>query len=385
MSSINIVLTGATGFLGRHLLHELLERDPDLHVFAIVRATHPAHARLRVLDGLMRASQSRGSYLSQDAHRRVEVLAGDMVSVGCGLDRYDMQQLREARITEFWHLAATTDFDAGNTDAIVRTNVDGTKRAFALAERIGAPRFIHTSTSYCCGQVSGAIDEALHPLDAPFVNAYEQSKCASEHVLAAAARSRSTLDWRIVRPSVIVGPADTYASGGANHGLYGFLRAIHALRDAMRRQELPLRLSADPDTELDLVPVDHVVDTLAALREAGFPKGPIHHVTSEGCPPLVETLNAMCDAVSVPRLALVPDPVKERAPLEKALEAATNLYAGYLHGGKKRFARAFGAPISLDANDVRRFCTQWVEERRTRSAPGPTSFTMRGCSGASTR
>jgi len=311
--------------------------------------------------------------MAPGALERVEVLVGDVVGSQCGLDRHDEQRLREAGVGEFWHLAATTEFDVAQADSILRINIEGTGRAFALAEQIGANRFIHTSTAYCCGQIAGDIGETIHPIDAPFTNVYERSKCLSEHLLAAATRTKRGIDWRILRPSVVVGPVETHAAEGVNHGLYGFLRGVYSMREGLRQTGRSVRLSADPSSEINIIPVDHAVRMMAELRESEFPGGPIHHITSDASPTLAETLNAVCDAASVPRFTLVPTRLEAPTAFERVLEQGTSTYGGYLFGGVKRFARAFGKPYSVDAAEVQRFCSRWVEERQARRGAGTYS------------
>src|SRR5207247_422211 len=102
------VLTGGTGFIGRHLLAELVKRDGEVHV--LVR--EQSKARLKDL-----AQKTPG------ARRKVKALVGDITQAGLGLPK---DQLKELRGAEVFHLAAVYDMEASK-EANDRANVDGTR------------------------------------------------------------------------------------------------------------------------------------------------------------------------------------------------------------------------------------------------------------------
>lgn len=73
-----ILLTGATGYLGIHLLSELLDENPGLRVYCLVRASHPKN-------GLDRILSKAGSYRLRLDTDRVSVLCGDITRPNLGL------------------------------------------------------------------------------------------------------------------------------------------------------------------------------------------------------------------------------------------------------------------------------------------------------------
>src|SRR5258708_19676823 len=108
------VVTGGTGFIGRHLLRELDRREQPIHVLVRPRSI----ARLERL-GL----------------RNARPLLGDITRPGLGIDTAALDALAGAQV---FHLAAVYDL-AADEEANRLANVDGTGHPGALANR-PAPR-----------------------------------------------------------------------------------------------------------------------------------------------------------------------------------------------------------------------------------------------------
>ena len=68
-----VLLTGATGFLGRFLLTDLLRRKPNLTVTCIVRADDSGHALARI-----QAALEEAEIQDDELAPRIRALAGDM-------------------------------------------------------------------------------------------------------------------------------------------------------------------------------------------------------------------------------------------------------------------------------------------------------------------
>src|SRR6185436_17250440 len=116
------LVTGGTGFIGRHLLRELAKRDGATYV--LVRQA--SRQRLEhVIDTLGAAD-------------RMHALTGDITAPALGIGEDDLARLQGA---DFFHLAAVYDLEA-TEEANERANVTGTRHAVALAQRLGA-RFHH--------------------------------------------------------------------------------------------------------------------------------------------------------------------------------------------------------------------------------------------------
>ncbi|MCB5182834.1 NAD-dependent epimerase/dehydratase family protein [Streptomyces antimicrobicus] len=225
---VNVLITGATGFLGGHLVDGALREGH--RVRALVRPGSDT-ARLRALPG-------------------VELVTGDLADAG------SLHRAAEGCDTVL-HSAARV-VDHGSRAQFEQANVTGTRLLTTAARAAGAHRFVFVSSpSALMGVTDGdrlGITEAT-PYPVRFFNHYCATKAAAEReVLAAGTAGFTTV---ALRPRGIWGPRD--------HG--GFLPKLVA---AMRAGRLP-DLSGGKRVLVSLCHVDNAVD--ACLRAATAPAG----------------------------------------------------------------------------------------------------------------
>ncbi|MEU4847690.1 SDR family oxidoreductase [Streptomyces gilvosporeus] len=208
--SLNVLLTGATGVLGRALL-------PKLTMHNVICLTHT----------------------TEMSEPGLKSLHGDVRLPRLGLSRGEFKELSSV-IDVIVHAAADTSF--GAESALVETNVAGTARIVELAQESDA-RLVYVSTAF---SGVGADD------DSPAL-AYARTKAHAEELVRA-----SGLRAVIVRPSIIVG--DSRTGHIARH------QGFHKLLGAMMRGQLPL-VPLDPSRLLDFVPQDVVAKHIADLLD----------------------------------------------------------------------------------------------------------------------
>src|SRR6185437_16654565 len=125
-------VTGATGFLGSHLVLQLLRQQET--VVALVRGEDP---RARLLSALAKAgSYAVGGPVAADP-ANLEVLSGNLRLPNCGVD------IRRAPGGIFWHLAANLRYMERNRADVFADNLDGAREAVRLASSLGCRRFVH--------------------------------------------------------------------------------------------------------------------------------------------------------------------------------------------------------------------------------------------------
>ena len=278
MSTGDVLLTGATGFVGMELVARYLERS-DRDVITLVRAADHADARGRmnaVLDDLFgeRARHFRG---------RVRAVAGDVTAPGLGLAARLRDELAE-RTSTLVHSAASVSFTLSLSEAR-GINLEGTRRMLELAEladrRGGLDCYGQVSTAFVAGDHAGRFAETDLNVGQRFHNSYEQSKFESELLVAA-----SDLPTRVMRPSIVVGERESGWTAAFNV-LYWPLRAFS--------RGLFEVIPADPDAPVDAVPIDYVADAVYALcTDAGI-DGQTYHLTAG---PHASTMAELCTMAS---------------------------------------------------------------------------------------
>src|SRR4051812_35542667 len=262
-------VTGGTGFIGRHLLGELLKRE-DATIHALVR------------------EESRDKLV---AHDRVKPVIGDLSQEHLGIEGFD------ERIDHFFHLAAIYDLAAGE-DAMTKANVDGTRHVVEFANSIDVGMFHHTSSIAVAGRYSGTFREDMFDEGQDLPHAYHRTKYESEQVV----RSELSAPLRIYRPGIVVGHSETGQTDKIDGPYYGF-KLIQKLRYALP-QWFPL---AGPEGQnMPLVPVDFVaraMDHIAHMDDGDLYGNTFHLVGSE---PLTfgQVINEFAHAAHAPELAM---------------------------------------------------------------------------------
>ena len=121
----HVLVTGATGFLGRFLLRDLLTLRPDLTVHCIVRGETAEGGFER-----LRATMKHAETWDDGFAPRIRVHAGDITQPRLGLSRPDFDRLSE-EVDAVYHLAATLNLTAGYP-AIRRDNVFSLRNVLEL-------------------------------------------------------------------------------------------------------------------------------------------------------------------------------------------------------------------------------------------------------------
>jgi thioester reductase-like protein len=251
----NLVLTGATGFVGGALLAEILTAT-NARVTCLVRAGDLWEARDRLVSALR---PWLGVGLAEESLTRVLALPADITLPRLGLSEGTWYDLAESS-AHIVHCAATVRFD--EPLEVARTvNVDGARRILDLvrtAAGLGAlKRAVMVSTTFVAGTAPRAFAEHELDIGQAFRNTYERSKFEAEQEVQAAG---AELPICVVRPSIVVGHSDTGQTTAFNV-LYVPLRLL------LRRPgsaTLPVRA----DATLDTVPVDWVAQLILAVLTA---------------------------------------------------------------------------------------------------------------------
>ena len=314
-----ILLTGATGFLGRYLLRDLLAAGNRIAVLVRPDRTRTAEERVREVMEFARATT--GTPLAEPT-----VIAGDLREPGFGLDRADRSWLSR-NCGRVLHSAASLSFGRTADGEPHATNTIATRRLIELADEWGVRAFHYVSTAFVCGDRDGPVLESDGDRGQGFHNDYELSKHSAELLI----RAMPGVCTTVYRPSVIVGDSRTgYTS--SYHGPYRFLNLANRLAQPGNepgRRWLPLRLPFKGSEFRNLVPVDWVSGAITRIVRRPTLHGRTYHLTA----PHPTTVRDIKD-IAVEELGLdgveltgrVPDP----SPLERAFLDGLREYWPYL-------------------------------------------------------
>ncbi|MFN8126553.1 MAG: SDR family oxidoreductase [Candidatus Nanopelagicales bacterium] len=235
-----MLLTGATGMVGREILARAAGDQDLTEIRCLIRPGDGESAE----DRLTRLCATVG--IPRDS--RIRALPGDVTEPGLGVPTDDLVD-----VTHVVHCAASVAFDLP-LDQARRINVAGTRHVLEACRRMPRLRRLDAvSTCYVAGRRTGLVLESELEHDAGFHNTYEQTKYEAELLLRSA---MPELPIAVHRPSIVVGDSRTGRTG-AWKVLYWPLKIV-------ARGRLPV-VPYDPDSRLDIVPVDYVADAVLAL------------------------------------------------------------------------------------------------------------------------
>jgi nonribosomal peptide synthetase DhbF len=286
--AVRIFLTGATGFVGSHLLATLLS-ETDARVVCHVRAASPQAAMLRLRNAL---DQRKLSDAWNDD--RIEILTGDLGHARLGLGESGARLVRD-ECDAIYHCGAEVDFlhaysalKPANVDSVV-TLLDWTAS--------GRPKSLHYVSTMAVIDHTAGSDPISESSDLRswqgLVGAYSQSKWVGD-TLARHAQARG-LPVAIYRLAAVTGDR-LHAICNETDLIWRLVR-IYAELEAIPDLDLPLHLT----------PADDVARAIVRLSRDDASLGNVHHLLSGAplhlgeVPAAFERLGLRLDRVPVDR------------------------------------------------------------------------------------
>ena len=276
-----VLLTGATGFLGRYLALEWLERMDvvDGKVICLVRAKDDASARERLDKTFDSGDPKLLAYYRQMAAEHLEVIAGDKGEPNLGLDQQTWQRLADtvdlivdpaALVNHVLPYSQLFGPNAVGTAELIRIALTTKQKPYVYVSTIGVGAGIEPGRFTEDGDVR--VISATRNVDDSYANGYSNSKWAGE-VLLREAHDLCGLPVSVFRCDMIL--ADTSYAGQLN------------LPDMFTRMMLSLvatgvaagsfyELDADGKRQrahYDGLPVEFIAEAISTLGErvvAGF-------------------------------------------------------------------------------------------------------------------
>ncbi|XP_039429448.1 fatty acyl-CoA reductase wat-like [Culex pipiens pallens] len=282
-----VLLTGATGFIGKIYVEKLIRCGASELILIIreKRGVPPAERMTRIFDSVPVMKSFQRNF--NNCRDRVKVVRGDMSEDGLGLDPADVEYIRQ-RVQIVLHVAADVRFDETLFKAI-QMNVKGTWEMLNLCAS-GCPRlemFVYVSTAYA-NCLQGTVHEQFYdpPMDpmvllnlvnkmdaveqdhfealtqmilGPWPNTYTYAKALAESLVK---RFYERIPVMIIRPPIVVATFNEPIQGWVDN-LYGMNGAIVGIGCGVLR----VIQTGPDDMKNDVMPADFVVNgTLAAIK-----------------------------------------------------------------------------------------------------------------------
>ena len=272
-------VTGATGFIGRHLVANLLKRGRP--VYALVRK-----GSARKLDTLRK---SLGA-----TNRTLIAVQGDLAAERLGIGSAELRKLK-GKIDHVFHLAAIYDLSASAEDQRV-ANVEGTRNAVRFAEAVGAGCFHHVSSIAAAGLYEGTFREDMFAEAEELDHPYFATKHESESIV----RKECKRPFRIYRPGFVVGHSKTGEIDKID-GPYYFFKTIQKLRQILPPWMPTIGIEGG---RINIVPVDFVAGALDHLAHKKGLDGKCFHLTDPHPHRIGEVLNIFAKAAHAPQMTM---------------------------------------------------------------------------------
>ncbi|HET9190608.1 MAG TPA: SDR family oxidoreductase [Rudaea sp.] len=271
-------VTGATGFIGRHLLERLLARKGDVHCL--------------VRKGSQRKFEELRERFGAEGKRLIPVV-GDLTKPMLGLTPAQRKTLA-GKVQHFFHLAAIYDL-AADEESQIAANVEGTRHALDLAAALKAGCFHYASSIAVAGLYPGVFREDMFAEAENLDHPYFRTKHDAEALVREA-----KIKHRIYRPAIVLGSSKTGEIDKID-GPYYFFRALKKLREALPAWMPTIGLEGG---RVNMVPVDFVVAAMDHIAHKPGLDGGCFHLTDPAPRRIGEVLNIFARAGHAPQMTM---------------------------------------------------------------------------------
>jgi nucleoside-diphosphate-sugar epimerase len=264
---MKIILTGATGVLGSHIMYDILENfithNIEGKLFLITRNKGKIIAKERISE-LLSSNYTPKFLLDkgiEKLHQYLEIIDADLATIQ---DNFSEQIKGAYFIHSAGYVNLSTDED--QKEKIFNENAAITKAIFTTFSPF-IKKFIYISTAFSSGARKGLIDNDFHNLNFELEhrNAYENAKFHSEEFVIQNC-TRLNLPYQILRPSVIGGKM----LGTENRYFipkymvfYLMAKFFHFTAQRKNDQE-NVRFAISEESGLNIIPVDYVAKVIVA-------------------------------------------------------------------------------------------------------------------------
>jgi nucleoside-diphosphate-sugar epimerase len=292
-----VTMTGATGFLGSHLMNSLLLNG--YHVIALGRGYKGESLSERISKLLTWFGTE--SYIDNLDTVEIDFLKP---MLGLPASKYSFLCSKTDLII---HCASDTSFSERRRDQVFDFNVHNLSGILEFASAAHVRFFHYISTAYVAG-INGPLCEEKISTSTKFTNVYEESKAQAEQIINGFCQ-KHLIPLTLIRPTIVYGDSRTGRSIRFN-ALYHPIRSVLNIRDIYLNDILnhggnrsynhginidkegntflPIRIILPKRGGINLIPVDYFVNVTQKIIENPIP-GRIYHLTNHN-PPTLEDI-----------------------------------------------------------------------------------------------
>jgi len=272
-------VTGATGFIGRFLVENLLKRGKPVYVL-VRKGSEKKLAAMRARWG------------ADDT--QVIGVPGDLTKAGLAVAAADVRKLK-GKIEHCFHVAAIYDLSA-SAEVQQAANVEGTRNAVRFAESVQAGCFHHVSSIAAAGLYEGTFREDMFDEAEELDHPYFKTKHESEGIV----RRECKRPFRIYRPGFVVGHSKSGEIDKID-GPYYFFKTLQKVRSMLPPWMPMIGIEGG---RINIVPVDFVAGALDHLAHKKGLDGKCFHLTDPEPHRIGEVLNIFARAGHAPQMTM---------------------------------------------------------------------------------
>lgn len=275
---MNYFVTGATGFIGRYVVKQLLE-DSAAVVHVLVRPG--SESKFAALQNRLGSNQ-------------LHAVSGDIATPGLVSEKV-AQELTQ-KIDHIFHLAAVYDMEMDDATGDL-VNIEGTRNVVNFANMLGGKVQLHhvSSVAVAGAHWQGNFSESMFAEDQRLTHPYYRSKYESEALV----RDECQVPFKIYRPGMVVGDSETGEMDKVD-GLYYLFPMIKAIRNAVPKW---LPLLGIEGGMMPVVPVDYVAKAMVAIAHNADAKGDTFHLVQRPQENIGRIIEILFDAAHGPEFA----------------------------------------------------------------------------------
>lgn len=267
---MKIILTGATGVLGSHVMYEILElfinKNDNSTLFIIARNKGKSSAVDRVNE-LLTSTYTPSILLKaglEKLHQYIEIIDSDLA---------DLQNTFSEKIKGAYFIHSAGYVNLSTDEKLKKKIFDENSKITQSLFKIFHPyikKFIYIGTAFSSGIRKGLIDNDFHNLGfkPKHRNAYEDAKFHSENFIAQECKSLG-LPFQILRPSVIGGKMLGLESPFfiQKYMVFYLLAKFFHFTSQRKGEQENVRFIINEETGLNIIPVDYVAKVIVNTFE----------------------------------------------------------------------------------------------------------------------